>query len=221
MTDGLEMPTDTNPVVVHNGDCLEVLRGLPDGCVDAVITDPPYGTEKTEWDHSVDGEVFAQCLRVSRGYCLFFYSNTRLWHILGVLRSLGTDTWVIPWKKSNAMGFERRFAPQWVPVVCAYRGNLPFWGQDHIDCPIVPHDFDHPTPKPVKVVRWLVDKATSPGDVVLDPFAGSGTTGVACLMENRRAILIEREPAYCDIIRRRLAHASGTGKGSLFATAGS
>jgi len=77
----------------------------------------------------------------------------------------------------------------------------------------------HPTVKPLELMRWLVRLVTPEGGVVLDPFAGSGTTGEAALVEGRRAILIERESAYCDIIRRRLDHASGTGAGSLFAGA--
>ena len=71
------------------GDCLEVLPSLAAGSVDAVITDPPYGTKKVVWDESVDRDLFAECLRVSRGYFLFAYSNTRLWHILGELHASG------------------------------------------------------------------------------------------------------------------------------------
>jgi site-specific DNA-methyltransferase (adenine-specific) len=63
----------------------------------------------------------------------------------------------------------------------------------------------HPTVKPLALMRWLVRLACPAGGIVLDPFAGSGTTGLAALQEGRRAVLIEREPAYCEIIRRRLA----------------
>lgn len=71
----------------------------------------------------------------------------------------------------------------------------------------------HPTVKPLALMRWLVRLVTSPGDVVLDPFAGSGTTAEASRLEGRRAVLIERDPGYCDIVRRRLA---GADSGSLF-----
>ena len=192
-------------VQVIAGDCLSILPTLEAGSVDCVITDPPYGTHVTEWDYSVDERVFAEFLRVSRGYCLFFYSNTRLWHILGVINRLGHDAWVIPWHKPNAMGFERRFAPQWVPIVCVYSGGLPFWGKDLVSRPIVMQKTGHPTPKQLNVVRWLVQKACPPGGLILDPFAGSGTTGLAALQEGRRAVLIEQEPAYIEIIRKRLA----------------
>jgi site-specific DNA-methyltransferase (adenine-specific) len=66
-------------------------------------------------------------------------------------------------------------------------------------------------------MRRSVRLTCPPGGVVLDPFAGSGSTLVAAMQEGRRAVGCEIEPAYCDIIRRRLAHASGTAPGSLFA----
>lgn len=67
----------------------------------------------------------------------------------------------------------------------------------------------HPTVKPVDLMRWLVRLVTPPGGRVLDPFAGSGTTGMACLAEGFDAVLIEREEQYYRDIRRRIAHVSG------------
>jgi DNA modification methylase len=67
----------------------------------------------------------------------------------------------------------------------------------------------HPTVKPVQLMRWLVRLVTPPGGTVLDPFAGSGTTGVAALREGMDAILIEREAEYVTDIRRRIDMLSG------------
>jgi site-specific DNA-methyltransferase (adenine-specific) len=67
----------------------------------------------------------------------------------------------------------------------------------------------HPTVKPVALMRWLCRLVTPPGGVVLDPFAGSGSTGVAAVAEGFGSILIERDAEYVEIIRRRLAHAQG------------
>lgn len=94
----------------------------------------------------------------------------------------------------------------------------------------------HPTVKPVDLMRWLVRLVTPPGGVVLDPFAGTGTTGEAAWREGMRAVLVEREPAYAEDIRRRMAlalegpaarkvaRAKARGKGAdagpLFAAAG-
>lgn len=77
----------------------------------------------------------------------------------------------------------------------------------------------HPTVKPVDTMRWLVRLITPPGGVVLDPFAGSGTTGMACLAEGFDCILVEREAEYVADIRRRLAHVRGDDT-PLFAAGG-
>lgn len=66
----------------------------------------------------------------------------------------------------------------------------------------------HPTVKPVDLIRWLIRLITPPGGVVLDPFAGSGTTGVAAMAEGMRAVLIEREPEYLADIRERIDYYS-------------
>lgn len=62
----------------------------------------------------------------------------------------------------------------------------------------------HTTMKPLKLMEYLVKLVTRKGGVVLDPFAGSGSTGVACKNVGMKYILIEREAEYCDIIRARL-----------------
>lgn len=65
----------------------------------------------------------------------------------------------------------------------------------------------HPCPKPFRWMKWLVEKATLPGEMILDPFAGSGTTAVACMKTGRRCIAIEREAKYVEIIHRRVSEA--------------
>ena len=67
----------------------------------------------------------------------------------------------------------------------------------------------HPTVKPVDLMAYLCRLVTPPGGTVLDPFAGSGTTGMACMREGFKAILIEREAEYVADIKRRIAHVSG------------
>jgi site-specific DNA-methyltransferase (adenine-specific) len=73
-------------------------------------------------------------------------------------------------------------------------------------------DNTHPTVKPTDLMRWLIRLITPPGGIILDPFGGSGSTGLAARAENVRCILIEREPEYLQIIRDRLAQQN------LFAT---
>jgi site-specific DNA-methyltransferase (adenine-specific) len=72
----------------------------------------------------------------------------------------------------------------------------------------------HPTVKPIDLIRWLVKLVTPPGGLVLDPFAGSGTTGAAAFAEGRNAILIEREDQYVADIRERMAWYAGEGRHS-------
>jgi site-specific DNA-methyltransferase (adenine-specific) len=67
----------------------------------------------------------------------------------------------------------------------------------------------HPTVKPLALARWLARLICQPGGTVLDPFAGSGTTALAALAEGRKCVLVEKEPAYCDIIRKRVAKSAG------------
>lgn len=68
---------------------------------------------------------------------------------------------------------------------------------------------NHPTVKPVELMRWLVRLVTPPGGTVLDPFAGSGTTGLACSHEQFRALLIEHDPAFAELARRRINEEAG------------
>ena len=70
-------------------------------------------------------------------------------------------------------------------------------------------ESEHATVKPVSLIRWLVRLVTPPGGWVLDPFAGSGTTAMACLAEGFNCIAVEREAAHVADIRRRVAHVAG------------
>lgn len=67
------------------------------------------------------------------------------------------------------------------------------------------HANTHPTVKPIELLRWLVRLLSRPGQMVLDPFGGSGTTAIACVLEGRRWIAIERDPDYARIASARIA----------------
>ena len=235
MTDGFEMPTAENPVVVHNGDCLDLLRSLPDGCVDAVVTDPPFGIGFKYASHNdtPDGygewlwSVLSECERLCKpGSPLFVWqamSNVRRfaewfpreWRLFAAAKNFvqmrpssamqhAFDPVVVWWTEGErwAGGQTRDFHVADTASQVSNRGNI---------------QREHPCPRPLDQLRYVVRNWCRPGGVVLDPFAGSGTTGVAAAKEGRLAVLAEIDPTYCDIIRRRLDHASGTGKGSLFA----
>jgi hypothetical protein len=72
-----------------------------------------------------------------------------------------------------------------------------------------PQSNHHPTVKPISLMRWLVRLVTPPGGTVLDPFLGSGTTGIACVAEAFAFIGIEQDADYLELARRRILHAQG------------
>lgn len=78
-------------------------------------------------------------------------------------------------------------------------------------------DRMHPTQKPIGLMRWCVQRLKLPaGAHILDPFAGSGTTAIAAMIEGRRCTLVEKDPAYCDIIRKRVAAETAKHSRTLF-----
>lgn len=228
------MPTDAEPVVVVEGDCLDVLRELPDGCVDAVITDPPWGINMdTDYTRFVGG------LSASRNHGSrivgddepfnpspwLAFPHVALWGANCFAERLPVGRWLV-WvkKRDNQLGtFMSDAEVCWVNKPPGALRAPGVYVKHHVW-----HGFDrqterepvlHPTQKPVAVMRWTIEMAeVSRGGIILDPFAGSGTTGVAAIAEGRRCILIEKEPKYADICRRRVAEAMGLGKGSLLAS---
>jgi site-specific DNA-methyltransferase (adenine-specific) len=88
------------------------------------------------------------------------------------------------------------------PFLQDRRGSRPngFW-----DTPTVGEVEGHPCPKPLKWMRWAVERASRPGETILDPFMGSGTTLVAARERGRRVVGVELEERYCEIAVRRLA----------------
>lgn len=221
----IELPTATNPVVVIDGDCLDVLPLLPKGCVDSVITDPPYGIDYAT--NRVDRGVSASWrgkkiandeTTDARDAVLGWARRHRLpWACFG--------TWKIPkpsdargvliWDKGPAFGMGDLSFPwkgSWEEI---YIGGPGWTGprdegvlKGHMVMTWESKGRSHPTEKPASLLRVIIKKLPSSA-TVLDPFAGSGTTGVAAILEGRRAILIEKDPVYADICRRRVAEAMG------------
>jgi DNA modification methylase len=97
----------------------------------------------------------------------------------------------------------------WQPIL--YYGRDPHQGRlvpdSRPNCNDIDLDTPHPCPKPLKQWTWLIQRASAAGELVLDPFMGSGTTGVACLQHGRRFAGIEIEPRYFDLACRRIEEA--------------
>jgi site-specific DNA-methyltransferase (adenine-specific) len=117
------------------------------------------------------------------------------------------------WDKRNpGMGWRYRRQHEMV-MVAHRRGGKLAWADDAKAQPNIismskPRDANHPNEKPVDLVRIFIENHTKPGDTVLDPFCGSGTTGVACMQTGRNFIGIELDARYCDIARRRITEAA-------------
>ena len=183
--------------VLYRADCREVLPTL---CkVDAVVTDPPYGVNFAEWDQS----AAMDWLPAARLLAPSVYITTGIKN----LHDWAAPDWIAAYSFPN--GFKRATGGgfnSWEPVLIYGRNALQL---DHKQFPPVASEKveGHPCPKPLGPFRWLVAEATAPGACVLDPFMGSGTTGVACINLGRSFIGIEREPSYFDIACRRIEEA--------------
>lgn len=127
------------------------------------------------------------------------------------------------WDKKNP-GIGWRYRRQHEMVMVAHRkGGKIAWADERIKQGNVislgkPKAAHHPNEKPLELVLKFIHLHTKPGDLVIDPFCGSGTTGVACVMTGRRFIGMELEAEYCQIARRRIADVEPTLLGGLAAT---
>ena len=199
------------------GDCLEVLPTLAG--VDAVVTDPPYGIalkshDKTgisrrKADYRIDGdasqEVGIKALELCSAWPVAaFASPMKPWP--------GKWRQHLVWDKKAGGGggdIATCWKFDWELIQVARTGPLN-GGRDSSILRYFadPQQFNfHPAAKPVDLMVYLISKVTQPGDTVLDPFMGSGTTGVACMQLGRNFIGIEKDPAYFAIAQNRIAEA--------------
>ena len=190
--------------VVH-ADCLDVLPTLADGSVDAVVTDPPYGVGIDLWDAAVPYETLPGLLRVAAGVVLWFGAGSAIFDAAVAFSS--TPQRVIVWAPSFTLSHARAdgIAYRWHPIYCwriPHSHGGPKW--DVISTPTeCGNAWKHSCTKPLSLMEALVGFAP-PGDLILDPFCGSGTTGVAALRLGRRFIGIEREAKWAELSRERI-----------------
>ena len=218
-------------VTLYHGDCREVLADMADRSVDCVITDPPYdarthrgaltnkggakgGSIAVDFDaftHERQIETFAELGRITKGWVVATLATATAFRFdlepPPTLRSLRVGAWVKPNPMPQISG--DRPGMGWEPVMFLHRDDIrPRWnggGKAGVWSTPVAQNEGHPTAKPLAMVRDWVRLFTNPGDLVLDPFAGSGTTLRAALDEGRRAIGVELEERYCEVIAKRLA----------------
>ena len=200
----------SDPVIIGNatlylGDCREILPTLPK--VDAVITDPPYGISankmtlgsgKKDFDRGGAWDDSRPDIRwipdFARWYCVWggnYFADV-----------LPPTNDILVWhKKNDGLTFsECEFA--WTNAGKQSRIRSHHWSGE---------EKEHPTQKPLPVMEWCIGYFPD-AQSILDPFMGSGTTGVACMNLGRSFIGIEREPKYFDIACRRIEDAQRQGR---------
>jgi DNA modification methylase len=195
-------------ITIYHGDCREILPMLE--TPDFICTDPPYGVGFQYGEHDDSREMYEDAIpswysamKNAPRMCLTpGIANICLWP---------QPRWVLAWLKTNSMGANRLSGPKavsrnlWEPVLWygTYPKNPP--SRDTLKAAIGNEDSDHPCPKPLQLMNQLVLIGTSEGEVVCDPFCGSGTTLVAAKNLGRKAIGIEIEEKYCEIAAKRLS----------------
>ena len=223
------LPNIYSSVKLYRGDALDIIGRLDDNSIALVIADPPYNTTSYEWDR-IGSDVeylsfLADWLRVlspklKDNYHLFMFCDPDYQaNIEAMLKDEGYPLKSrIIWEYRNlVMGRDAqdKFIENW--QMCFHCGTHPlnfpdqwddrrFMVQNHArpQSNFTEGSY-HPTPKPVSLLKTLVEFGSWPGDSVLDPFAGGGSTGQACNeVGDRQCILIEREDVHCQSIVSRL-----------------
>jgi site-specific DNA-methyltransferase (adenine-specific) len=196
---------------VHHGDCLDVLRGMADNSVDAVVTDPPWNLrffkdDDKPWPEYARwlGVVRDECLRVSIKGVWIFQSTKAIPHV----SHLFADWGVFAAAKNFSQMTKKRVPNCWDVAFYSssdgYLGNGRNWHVGNT-AGMLRQRTAHPTPRPLDTMKYIV--AMFDWQSVLDPFCGSGTTGVACVELGRSFIGIEREAEYVEIAKARIANA--------------
>lgn len=191
---------DQDGVTIYHGDCREVLPQL--GAVPLVLTDPPYGVDKASWDGAFPLEWFhhaatqADVIGVMPGVA----------NLLTLPRAAGLVQyrWALSVRIANGMTRGAMGFGNWIPCLVYSRDGVKLntKAQDATQVVIRDDMPPHPSPKPYAAMAWLL--ARLPGELVVDPFMGSGTTLEAAKVAGRRAIGIEINEAYCEVAANRL-----------------
>jgi len=217
------MKIERENYTLYCGDCLDIMKGLEQ--VDAVIADPPYGIdyqsawrieEKRKPKIANDAEPFlgwaGSLYKITKPtspiYIFYRWDKQDAFynHVSGYFAVKSQIIWD---KVIHGMGdLNGEYAPQHENILFATREDFSFHGNRPKSIikqrRVLPDDLLHPNEKPVPLLRKLIRDCTRAGDIVLDFTMGSGTTGVACGMENRKFIGIEIDPDYFEIARKRI-----------------
>lgn len=205
---------------VHNCDCLELLKELPDKCIDLVLTDLPYGIN-LKYDNYIDSEsnwdnLFLNSIpEIKRISKMAILPCCRITKLKFIYDNFPPD-WIICWYKGSPghrsyIGFN-----DWEPHL-VYGKNKEITMHDYFQSRTNEKmgNYGHPCPKPLHWAEWIISRATSKNDIVADFFLGSGTTAVACEKLGRRWIGCEISKKYCKIAESRIKAEQAQGKLNL------
>lgn len=221
------------------GDCIEKMKELEANSVDAVITDPPYGinflsswTEnhhKLQNDEDVDiGKLYSQFLPEAKRIlkpngviCCCCGGGKRpvlAYATVEFIKHFSLIQTVI-WSKGKTdgsfVGLGWNYRPSYETVLVGAKDAdnysfYPKYTSNVFVCkPLIPKKGDHPTPKPIPLMEFFIRNHTKQGDIVLDPFMGGGTTGLACHRTQRNFIGIEISEDYFNLAKKRLDAIAG------------
>ena len=200
---------------LYLGDCLDIMPTL--GKVDAVVTDPPYGIgqdkgfegfggfgkpiARRQYDDKWDDirppkEAFDLIAKISNVAVIF--GGNYFTDLLPV-----GGHWLV-WDKKNTMPTFSDCELAWTNIE---RKSVKLLTYEYNGLVGKREERVHPTQKPYEVMKWCIQRLPKGSDIVLDPFMGSGTTGVACAKLGRKFIGIELEPKYFDIACKRIEDA--------------
>ena len=214
------MKVQIGDATLYLGDCMDILPTLDK--VYAVITDPPYGIGfKSSQPKAIDyGLIYGDAEPFDPSPLLLF-ENLVLWGGNNFANKLPIGGWFV-WDKRVSEAADKMmgspFELAWVSNKKKYKiARIQHGGAKNADAlngDVANAARFHPTPKPVALMKWCIDQVGNP-ETILDPFMGSGTTGVAAIQLGRKFIGIEREPKYFDIACKRIEQA--VAQGQLFA----
>lgn len=210
--------------MIYLGDCLEEMKKIGDASVDLLLTDPPYGMDYQSSRRTVKYEKIAgdidlswfpdfvrESYRILRNdrHAYIFCNDYAISSFRYELEKGGfTVKRTLVWVKNNHTSgdLEGDYGNKTEFILFVHKGRRELNGKrstNVLNFARSNTDF-HPTQKPVELCRFLIDKSTTAGETVFDPFAGSGTTGVAAKELNRGFVLIEKDPNYHKIAQERL-----------------
>lgn len=186
---------------VYNVDAMTLLRAIPSGSVDAIVTDPPYGINKATWDSRFPTDWISEAWRVT-SRILVMTGNPELFE---VAQAVGRVKACVILHNRNGMSRSNISFGNWIPVLAC--GDWDWQSRpNHISFNVVPTEkINHPDPKPLQAMMKLLQYYTCPDWLVCDPFAGSGSTLIAAQQHGRQYIGCDLSADYCDLARARLA----------------